>query len=109
MDKNVKARVVQHQPRHDVLELFALEDDVELGNRMWAYWFITEGPGLDGKSADDGFPQGFCDLSGICVVVDMGMLASYFSHQCSPVGFAGHQVRPTPVAVLRSTAATMLM
>ena len=51
MDENVEALTVQHQPRHDFLELFGLEDDVELRDRVWASRLIAERAGLPNAAA----------------------------------------------------------
>src|SRR5689334_17962774 len=57
MDENVEALAVQHQPRHDFLELSGLEDDVELRNRVRASRFVAEGSRLYSEGSDDFLPQ----------------------------------------------------
>src|SRR3954452_177086 len=42
---------VEHQPRHDALELRVLENDIELRDRMRAARFVAEGAGLDLESS----------------------------------------------------------
>src|SRR4029077_14094446 len=80
MDENIEPFVVQHQPGHDGLEFFHLEDDVKLRDRMRASWFVAQGARFHAKSIRHRVPQTFSDLSRIGVIVDMGMVAPDFSH-----------------------------
>src|SRR5262249_39676356 len=93
MDEDVQAVTVQHQPRHDFLELCSLEDDVELRNRVRASRFIAEGPRLYGESFDDCVPQTLGGLPSRGIIIDMSVIAFDFCHSRSPLVFTRY---PTP-------------
>ena len=62
------------------LELFGLEDDVELRDRVRADRLVAEGAGLDGEFVDDRVAQAFGDRLGGGVVIDVGVIAFEFGH-----------------------------
>src|SRR5262249_40307706 len=83
MDENVKALAVQHQPRHDVLELRDLEEQVELGERKRASRLIPESAGLYSELAEDRVAKAFGNRPGGGIVIDVGVIAFEFAHACS--------------------------
>jgi hypothetical protein len=86
MDQHVETLAVQHQPRHDSLELLSLEDDVELRDRVRADRLVAEGSGLDSELADDRVTQPLGERPGGGVVINMGVIALDFVYWCPPAG-----------------------
>src|ERR1700720_3785877 len=84
MHQYIEAVAVEHQPRHDVLELRVLENHIELRDRMRAARFVAECTGLDLESAEDRLAQLRRLRLGIGVVIDVGVKSSDFAHlSCS--------------------------
>src|SRR5271166_3699353 len=92
MNQNVEALAVQHQPRHDVLELLRLKDDAELRDRVRADRLVAEGSGSDRETADDRVAQAFGCRPGGRVVIDMGVIAFEFGHWSFSCWFAANDI-----------------
>src|SRR5262249_38706796 len=91
MDEDVESFAVQHQPRHEFLELSGLKDDVELRNGMRASRFVAERSRFYGEFSDDRVPQTLGDPTGSGIIIDMSVIAFDFGHATSPLVFTRYQ------------------
>src|SRR5262249_20009037 len=95
MNENVEALAVQHQPRHDVLELRGLEDHVELRDGMRSSRLVAESAGLDGELAYDRVAQSLGNRLRRGIVIDVGVIAFELGHcMLSSMGCAPAQYSP---------------
>src|SRR5215469_4073730 len=102
MDKDVEALAVQHQPRHDGLELRRRKRKPKLRYRVRAPRRVAQVPNLDAKPRRDLFAQPRGARAGFGVVVDMRMIAVDRDRLSSCIGHCRF-LPPKIFAALRGT------
>src|SRR5215469_9651974 len=80
MHQNVEAVAVQHQPRHDVLELRGLENHVELRNWVRTDGFVAERTRLGFELGEQRLAQLRRLRLADAIVIDVGVKPADFAH-----------------------------
>src|SRR6266851_3238774 len=91
VDQHVEPVPVQHQIRHDMLELIGLEDDQDIGNRVRSARLVTKTVDLDSEFLVDRGTHSLGDTARLLrVVIDVRVIAQVSDGIC---GSLGHRAR----------------
>src|SRR3978361_2042303 len=81
MNKNVETLAVEHQPRHEALELRRLENDVELRHRVRTPRFIAKATKFDSEFVGNRVSYTFGNWTSGRIEIDMGVIPNGVRHR----------------------------
>src|SRR4051812_14842176 len=94
MDENVQSLAIEHEPRHEVLELRRLEDDVELRDGVRPSRLVGEHAGLADERRRDRVAQPFGERPRGGIEIDVRVVALALDHCVSSC--EGQRARAVP-------------